>query len=338
MQPAKAEVKPATPATPERRRLHEVLPLDAPYSLHVFPSYYCNFRCAYCLHSLAPDVLAATGFRKQMMPFDICRKALDDLREFPGRLKALIFAGHGEPLMNRDIDGMVRHARENDVAERIDIVTNASLLTPEMSDRLIAAGVDRVRVSLQGVTAKKYREVSGVEIDFDRFVANIAYFHANRGSAEIHVKIIDMALDHTEQESLFRAIFSPIADSTSIEYTIPFISQLDYSQLGLEFTKCKQGHERASRICAMPFYMLVLTPGGDVVPCCSPDVPVVYGNVMEKSLSDMWNDLVKKDFLRLQLDDKDANPVCKACAVPAYGLQEGDYLDDHRAQLAARFR
>ncbi len=317
----------------ERSQLHKVLPLDTPYSLHIFPSYYCNFKCSYCLHVLSPEELKRMSFKKQLMPFDVFKKALDDLMEFPKKLKALIIAGHGEPLIHKDIDKMVQYAKVNAVAERVEIVTNAALLTRELSDKLILAGVDRLRISVQGVTEEKYRDVAGVELHLDRFIENIRYFHDHRTHTEIYAKIIDIALENKEQETLFRTLFSSISDVASVEYAIPFVSQVDYSKFGVEFTKCKQGHRKTSKICAMPFYMLVLTPNGDVVPCCSVDIPVVYGNVMEESLFSMWNGSVKREFLHLQLENRNMNQECKKCTVPAYGLQEGDYLDDYSDRL-----
>ena len=33
-----------------RRRLAEVIPLDTPYAIAMFPIYACNFKCSYCIH------------------------------------------------------------------------------------------------------------------------------------------------------------------------------------------------------------------------------------------------------------------------------------------------
>jgi len=35
------------------------------------------------------------------------------------------------------------------------------LLEPDLSDKLIAAGLSKLRVSIQGVTSGKYEEISG---------------------------------------------------------------------------------------------------------------------------------------------------------------------------------
>ena len=64
-------------------------------------------------------------------------------------------------------------AKETGITDRTEIVTNGSLLTHKLSDALIHAGLDRLRVSLQGVTAEQYQKTCGAAIDFDRFVEQL---------------------------------------------------------------------------------------------------------------------------------------------------------------------
>lgn len=316
-----------------RNELYQCLPLDTPFSIHIFPSFYCNFRCSYCLQNLSTEKLKQMNFEKQYMDFELYKKAIDDITSFPKKLRALIFAGHGEPLMHKQIAEMVRYAKEKNIAERIEIVTNGSLLTEELSDKLIEAGLDRLRISLQGVTAEKYKEVSDVKIDFQEFLKRLQYFYNHKTDTEVYIKIIDLALEGEMQKEEFKRIFSKMADITAIEYLIPFVKELDYSEVGSLSGKCKQGNKQTSNICSMPFYMLVLNPNGDVVPCCSTDVPIVFGNIKKQSFSEIWKQENRRKFLCNQLNGFQSIPVCKECSVPAFGLQEGDYLDGHEEEL-----
>jgi MoaA/NifB/PqqE/SkfB family radical SAM enzyme len=60
-------------------------------------------------------------------------------------------SGLAEPLMNRHIAEMLTQARAASPHARIAIATNATLLTPELSERLIAGGLDELVFSLDGV-------------------------------------------------------------------------------------------------------------------------------------------------------------------------------------------
>ncbi len=319
----------------KRAELHERLPLDMPFSVHIFPSFYCNFRCGYCLHSLDADRLAAKGFQRQHMEFGVYRKALADMSAKGWRLKALIFAGHGEPLLHPEIAKMVALAKEKGIADRVEIVTNGSLLTQDLSDALIAAGLDRLRISLQGVTTEQYREVSGVRIDFERFMEQLRYFYRQKRETEVYIKIIDLALKEPGDRERFEALCVGAADVHAVEYAIPFVPEID---LGTVSGNCKQGNRRRSAICSMPFYMMVLYPNGDVLPCCATDQPAVFGNVLEEDITEIWRSGRRNRFLLRQLEGARTIPVCGACAVPAFGLQEGDYLDGYAEELKAAYR
>jgi radical SAM protein with 4Fe4S-binding SPASM domain len=83
----------------------------------------------------------------------------------------------------------------------------------------------------------------------------------------------------------------------------------------------------------MPFYMMVLNPDGSIVPCCSTQVPMIFGNVKEESLTDIWESEIRTLCLRRQLHGVERIPICRECSVPAFGLQPGDYLDGHEEEL-----
>ncbi|GHV38928.1 radical SAM protein [Synergistales bacterium] len=317
-----------------RAELYKQLPLTTPFSLHIFPSYFCNFRCSYCLHSLSDEALKNMRFERQMMPLDIYKKAIDDLSFFPDRFKALIFAGHGEPLTHPDIAKMVAYAKEKRAADRVEIVTNGSLLTQSLSRDLIDAGVDRLKISIQGTSALKYKNVSSVDVDFDIFLKNLAWFYEHKTITDVYIKIIDVALDGKEDEERFQRLFAPLADMAAVEYAIPFVKEIDYNSYGKNTGLAKQGHKaKGTMVCAMPFYMIVLAPNGDVLPCCSTEIPISFGNINEESLSDIWNSSLRKRFLALQLRNRFDNAICARCSVPNFGLQEGDYLDDYKEEL-----
>lgn len=317
----------------KRVELGKQLPLDTPFSVHIFPMFYCNFKCSYCLHCLSDEKLKDMGFVKQKMSMEVYKKAIDDISEFPQKLKALIFAGHGEPLLHTNIAEMVKYAKDKEVAERVEIVTNGSLLTEELSDKLIAAGLDRLRVSLQGITSEKYKEVSDVDIDINDIVKKLEYFCEHKKSTEVYVKIMDISMDSPKDFDTFKEMFKNACDISAVEYAIPFVDEIDYDKFGELSGKCKQGNQKQSNICSMPFYMMVLYPDGTLAPCCSTTLPVKYKNVMDHSVKEIWNSQQITAFQKKLLGGVSNINVCKDCSVPSFGLQDGDYLDEYRDEL-----
>ena len=154
----------------------------------------------------------------------------------------------------------------------------------------------------------------------------------------MYIKIIDVALENIEQEDKFYSVFSPICDHAAIEYAIPFIKEIEDSVYTKEFTKSKQGSILSkAKTCPMPFYMMVIEPSGNVVPCCSTDIPISLGNINKNSLKGIWESEKLRQFLRTQLKNKDKNKICKSCSVPTFGLQAGDYLDGHEEDLLKKY-
>jgi len=324
----------------KRVELYKKLPLRTPFSIHIFPSYFCNFKCSYCLQSLSDLQLKNKHFSKQYMSLDIYKKAIDDIEQFGSKVKALIFAGHGEPLMHKNIAEMVSYAKKNNIAERIEIVTNGALLTKTLSDQLIEAGLDRLRISIQGINSKIYSNVIGKKFDYEELVKRITYFYKNKTDTEVYCKIIDIALQANGDKDIFMNTFSPISDEAAVEYAIPFVNEIDLSKQKNNFENSKQGNPVINaQVCSMPFYMLVVAPNGDVLPCCSTDIPIVYGNVKNQSLLEIWNSKIRMDFCKVQLlKERYRYKSCAECSVPKYGLQSGDYLDSHASDLISYYK
>lgn len=327
-----------TNETPGGKRsiLGQVLPLDTPRLVQIFPVYACNFRCEYCFHCLPKD---KRGYDCDtiFMDFDMFKKSVDDMKEFPSRVKMMRIAGLGEPTMHRNLADMVRYAKKSGIFENINIVTNAFALTDELSLKLVDAGLDMLRISIQGTSSQQYKEVSGIAVDFDKLVENIRFFYENKCETKVYIKMIDCALKDEEDRDKFFDIFGNISDLISIEYMTPTVEGIDYERLSggkdLKFTQ--SGNVLAdSKICPMPYYMLQINPDGYVVPCCGWGIPIKLGNVKERSIVEVWNSRVYNEFRASMLKGADnCGKVCADCTLYRYGMFPEDRLDSYVDKL-----
>lgn len=312
-----------------RSQLADCLPLATPFALHVFPSHRCNLKCGYCLHSLPAEQAARSGFRKTVMDYAVFERCILDAEGFGARFKVLIFAGWGEPLTHPRIADMVEFASRRNIAERIEIVSNGTLLTSDLSERLIAAGLDRIRISIQGIDARRCRDVAGVEVDFEGLVENIRYFHAHRRQAKIFVKTVGSALPTPTDVERFHAIFGGICDEIAVEEVIPVIQEIDHSRFGSEFTRrhCGGTAEHVA-VCPFPFYMSVVHPDGSYAPCCSPEIPLSLGKVGTTPITEIWQEEKLRMFRAAHLAGRrGGTSICRNCQRPQYDIQPGDNLD-----------
>ncbi len=318
----------------DRVKLANVIPLSTPFSMFIFPTTYCNFKCVYCGHSLGYSKMKEMyDFIPQNMTIDTYQKIIDQMKAFPNKFKMLSLTGQGEPLMNENIPLMVKLAKEADVAERVEFITNAALLTNEMSDRLIDAGLDTMRISLQGLTSKKYKEMCGANIDFEKFVENIKYFYSRKTNTKLYVKIIDISLEEGEEEKFYK-LFGDCTDRMYIEKMLPAYEGVDITKdMSADYDRYGRKHEKR-KVCPLPFYMLGIFPDGDVEPCDTIYKPVVLGNIHNDSLYEIWNGEKIREFWKVQLiGERQCNRRCSTCNAPDDVSHPEDILDQYSEKL-----
>lgn len=324
----------------KRTKLAEVLPLDTPFVVQIFPVYACVFKCCYCIFSID---MSKRGFisDKVIMDFQLYKKCVDDMAMFPNKIKVLRFVGIGEPLMHKNIADMIAYTVSKNVANTVEVLTNAALLTPQMSDSIISAGLTRLVVSLQGTSKEKYHDVCGANIDFEKFIGNLKYFYEHKGKVQMYLKIVDSSLGGKDDEKKFYEIFGDICDTIAIEHTVPIHSGIEYdkvlkgqntfvTQFGLPVSEVE--------ICPQPFFTMQINPDGKVVPCFSFEYPCIMGDCNNESVYEIWSGKKFQQFRRAMLDGiKNTCETCVNCNIIKYRLFPEDILNDDAERLKKYF-
>jgi tungsten cofactor oxidoreducase radical SAM maturase len=119
--------------------------------LYVEPTTICNLNCRTCIRNVWEDP-------KVHMELEVFRQLLEQTKAFP-ELQRVVLSGLGEPLTHPHLLEMVRLARERGLA--VTIGSNGLLLDQAIARELVALGVDRLILSLDGVTPETYAGVRG---------------------------------------------------------------------------------------------------------------------------------------------------------------------------------
>lgn len=324
-----------------RSRLADELPLATPYLFQVFPVYACNFKCNYCVLSL-PKAQRGYISDSKFLDTRLYRKCIDDLTQFPEKLRMLRFAGTGEPLLHPDIAEMISYAAKADIAGSIDIVTNGAMLTPELSQRLVDAGTSRIRVSIQGVTPEQYAKTTGTYSDIEKIIDNLSHLYRIRGKTELYIKIIDSALGSESDKDEFYRLFGDIADVIAIEHLLPASPLIDYTRIAGTATmqKTQNGANITNaKVCPQPFYMLQLNPDGMMAPCCGMESPMVVGEASKCSLPEIWRGNEINRFRHQHLEgQRSLNAVCASCQQFQHAMFPEDVLDNGAQKLLKAYR
>ena len=179
----KAQIKPRINLD-DRTPLETVIPLSTPFIVFVDPASACNFKCSFCPTGHR-DMIAETGRYQGAMKFEVFQKVIDDLGEFERPIKVLRMYKDGEPFLNKRLADMVAYAKKSGFCEYIDTTTNGTFLTPERMGPIIEAGLDKINISVDGMTPQQYEQFTGFKFDFAAFVKNVRLLYENKGNFEI---------------------------------------------------------------------------------------------------------------------------------------------------------
>lgn len=123
--------------------------MDALRKVYIEPTNGCNLHCRTCMRNVWDEPI---GF----MEWETYQALIEELAGFD-TAQTVAFAGIGEPLLHPRFVDMVRLAKEHHL--RVELTTNALLLTREVAGALLELGLDQLVVSIDGTTAETFGQV-----------------------------------------------------------------------------------------------------------------------------------------------------------------------------------
>lgn len=320
-----------------RETLGDVLPLPNPISMQVDPASLCNFKCAFCPTG-DPHLVKRSGRKQTFMTLELFEKIVGDIAAFERNLKVLRLFKDGEPLLNPSFIEMVRVAKREKKIERVETTSNGSKLGPEFNEALVGSGLDRIVLSIEGVTAERYLSFARVRFDYDAFVEKVRHLYAIRGEMKIHVKTVAQNLDVSKGEDRkFLDTFGPISDGIYIENTVSSWPQFAVDG-AVEKHIDAYGRDTVEKdICPYPYYSLSVNADGIVSPCCVDwNRELALGSVVTESLLDIWNGEALAALRRQHiLQGLGIHPSCASCG-QVHSCTH-DNLDGHKEKLRQLF-
>jgi len=333
----KAKIKPRIDLE-NRTKLEEVIPLSTPFVLQVEPTNLCNMRCRFCpVGDL--NLIKQSGIKQGMLTMDLFKKAIDSLSDFESNFKTLRLYSNGEPLLNKHFYEMVKYAEKSRHFESIDTTTNGLLLTPERIGPIIEAGIDKINISVNGVTSKQYFETTQTRVNFDEFLNNLRYLYENRGKTKILIKSISEFYNEKDKKRFFD-IFSSIADYIFLEnLTDPWPHYKVEESTGIKSTHSAHSDKIEPKyVCSPIFYTLTMNFDGTVSLCCVDwDNNLIIGDVNHNSLKEIWDSDVLFNYQMQHLKgERFNNPICRECNQISQCVY--DNIDQYRLELADRLQ
>jgi len=319
-----------------RTRLETVIPISTPFVLFVDPASVCNFKCKFCPTGDRP-LIDSTGRWQGLLQMDVFKKVIDDLQAFDKPLKVLRMYKEGEPLLNKNMAAMITYAKASGRAPYIDTTTNGYLLTHKNVDALMESGLDRINISVDGLSDEMFWDLTQTKVHFNDFLEQIRYLYANKGNCEICIKMLGDKLSADEKQK-FYDLFGDLCDRISLENLAPCWPEFDAAgRMDLEITKgIYQQDIGEVDTCPYIFYSCSVNSDGTVSLCFLDWArKLIIGDTRTHSLKEIWDgDEMFQHRMAHLTGNRAKNPVCGSCGQLSHCLP--DNIDPYRAMLAEK--
>lgn len=136
--------------------------MDPLTKLYVEVTSHCNLSCQMCIQRVWETP-------QGHLPLATFRRLMDDLAAFP-EPPIIHLGGYGEPTYHPDFLELVRLAKAT--GARVELTTNGTLLSGQLADALIDLKLDRLVVSIDGVSEDSYNGLR-VDSDLQLVIANL---------------------------------------------------------------------------------------------------------------------------------------------------------------------
>ena len=275
-------------------------------------NYSCNLRCPMCTWAVED----AAEKKEDWFTFEDYKKVIDEAVSIGTKSIRLCYIN--EPLIRQDIDQFIKYAVDAGILDVL-ITTNGTLLTKQMSKKLIEAGLTKINVSLDAVTNEIYDKIR-VGGNLDVTVQNIHDFldirkEMNKKLPKITLTFVTSKINFHEYDE-FVSNWKDKVDSLGIQHLQnPFgEGRFEDEKMGEDII-LKRSPIPEKFHCSEPFKRLTLRSNGDTLPCCSfYAVDLVIGNWKENSLEEIWNNDKMKELREIhKTGDYQKNNVCKNC-------------------------
>lgn len=288
-----------------RRQINRAIQahLEKPLIVQLEPSSFCNLHCGNC-----PSVNLQR--KKGFMDMKVYEKVIDGCIALG--VNNVFLSGVGEPILNKLLADQVTYAKTQGI-RTLDLYTNATLLTPQLSKRLIQAGLDRLKVSVDAATNETYskmRPPGNLEVVEENLRTLIRLKREMKSSKpQVTVKFIKESRNANEV-SLFKRKWRNLADEVYIGFLHNWGGTL--TRKGLEW---RGGLVRDP--CSLVFRMLNVCWDGRVSLCClDSEAEVVVGDIKETSIREIWRSPKLQTIRQAHLDGHlDRIPLCAKCSM-----------------------
>ena len=256
----------------------------------------CNAKCTFCPRD---DMARPQG----IMDVALFRKIVDECASLGiGHVR---MHNYGEAFVDKTLPEKIAYAKSRGIPE-VGVITNGSLLGPDVARAVVVAGLDAINISLDAAGRETF-ESTRLGLKYDKVIANVeGLVKIRRDLGRTRPKLIlsFVRQDNSAEEQAFIEHWSAVADKIHITRLHNWAGTLA-QRAEVNFP------------CYRQWLTFTVLWDGRVSLCCADlDGHVVLGDLTTQSIADIWNGDAYRRVRREQLESGGPD-ICRHCDLPA---------------------
>ncbi len=285
---------------------------DFPIHLDIESTNACNLRCPFC----AVTYKNWGPYRCGYMDMALFKRIIDEGVE--NGLCSIKLSLRGEPMLHPRLVEMVKYAKEKGILD-IYFNTNATLLDEDRINQLIDAGLDRISISVEGITKEVY-ESYRVGAKYEDVLSNLKALKRirdKRGLSYPQIRVQTVLLPELREGfPQYVEFWQETADEVAYLDTRRETPDDDHRGLVADWA------------CPFLWQRMAILWDGTLLPCLMHGVSdfnlMSLGNVKEVSIKEMWQG--KKATQYRELHKSGQAHKLEACDICSYRAMELEKL------------
>jgi radical SAM protein with 4Fe4S-binding SPASM domain len=244
------------------------------------------------------------------MDLALFRRLLTQLPPGQARYRPLELHHLGESLLHPQVVDFVQSASDHGLPTEMSV--NPSLLTVELGEKLLAAGIGRLVISLDGTDEQTLVQIRGPVARYgkaEKHLAALLQAVEKRGTQAPQIVIQMIALAANQHQ---RADFLQRYGNLGLPTVQAYIKPLD----GPDPDLAQSNAEPLNYLCSYPFRSVVVLWDGRVVPCCrDDDARYVLGDLNTQTLAEIWQGPAAQELRQRHREQRfPGGHLCDGCA------------------------
>jgi radical SAM protein with 4Fe4S-binding SPASM domain len=251
---------------------------------------------------------------------ELYKRRLDEIDHLALHTK-IQFTGVGEPLLHKNIYEMIRYAADKGFFTLMN--SNASLLTPENSEKIVDSGLDYLHISIDGVRAETYEKIRRGG-KFKLVLENIFnIFKARHKKCGYHLAVILGLIDqkaNREEIKEFESIFGQFPFHHVVVGDL-FNHMGSIEEANEVYSELNNQDAKNYPCCNTPWDLLSINSDGNAIACSYDfDNRYVIGDLNVDGFLQLWNKDRMLAFRKAVLDRnykevENKEVLCSACSI-----------------------